>query len=52
LSFSSSGTSSKAAAKKRKAVGDAEHDVKDGSKQPAKKAKKAQKKLLSFGDDA
>lgn len=53
LSFSSSGSTSKTAAKKRKILGsadDAEPSDKTASK-PTKKPKKAQRKLLSFGDD-
>ncbi|KAI0703776.1 hypothetical protein BC835DRAFT_1410505 [Cytidiella melzeri] len=55
LSFSSSGSGTKPGAKKRKIVADADgegHNAKGSSSKPSKKPKKAQKKLLSFGDDA
>ncbi|KAI0090278.1 hypothetical protein BDY19DRAFT_992491 [Irpex rosettiformis] len=54
LSFSSSGSNPKQSSKKRKIVGDPDTDEKDGkaSKKASKKPKKAQRKLLSFGDDA
>ncbi|OBZ72406.1 hypothetical protein A0H81_07545 [Grifola frondosa] len=53
LSFSSS-AGSKAKAGKRKAVGDGRDDEKAGEKAKGskKKSKKAEKKLLSFGDEA
>ncbi|KAH8100783.1 hypothetical protein BXZ70DRAFT_1071446 [Cristinia sonorae] len=61
LSFSSSGSRS-SGAKKRKAVGDGKDDEKQrrhegdkkkgGSTAPSKKPKKAEKKLLSFDEDA
>ncbi|KAI0342934.1 hypothetical protein BDW22DRAFT_1357485 [Trametopsis cervina] len=53
LSFSSSGSSTKPGAKKRKIVGDADAGESSAkAAKPSKKPKKAQKKLLSFGDDA
>lgn len=54
LSFSSSGATAKTATKKRKVIGSAADDepaTKAGGSKPVKKPKKAQKKLLSFGDD-
>lgn len=53
LSFSSTGSGSKPAAKKRKVLSSGRDDGPDekANSKPAKKPKKAQKKLLSFGDD-
>ena len=52
LSFSS-GSGSKPGNKKRKVLGDGEVDSEPkGKSKGPKKAKKAQKKLLSFGEDA
>lgn len=53
LSFSSSKGGSKSSGAKRKILGDgALEDDKDAKKAPKKKAKKNNKTLLSFGDDA
>jgi hypothetical protein len=52
LSFSSSSSGTKPTKKKRKAIGSIEDDGPPGKSPSSKKPKKAQKKLLSFGDDA
>ncbi|KAG6853477.1 hypothetical protein C0991_004093 [Blastosporella zonata] len=52
LSFSSGGTRTKTSVNKRKAVGDVSEVTKSSNAPSKKKAKKASKTLLSFGDDA